>query len=338
MSVSGVDDATRSTSRAVPPDGQTADWNFCADALTQCRVTAGSYRDAAPLSGRAMRIGLDWLERAARIRLDVPLVPSGDEERWAARLSSYSHGLQPPSRFVAIEYEHSGIYDCSNDLTRALSTRRIALCIDLDSEFGLGVDSVEGFERDPNDRGALMVWPITYFDEKNEWEMSPGAAVLPKGQVDLGALRSGWIAQILRDCKGRVASLVGSEGDRDDPMMVVRHIHLLPELCEKLGPPEMAERVIRDTCMDAIWVALGVFSALSCRNVRMDGDPGLPVVTSAEACAPLDPFHGQRIERIWGGAKWEQGVFRGPIFASSKTADAVVLSEKSKDDTARSPS
>lgn len=47
---------------------------------------------------------------------------------------------------------------------------------------------------------------------------------------------------------------------------MMRYQPMMPELCAKLGE-EHAEKMIRESSLDALWVVLGTFGAMSCTNV-----------------------------------------------------------------------
>ena len=121
---------------------------FVDEAIKQCIKTSDVYADAAPLSGRALAKAVEWLDIAKRIRVDLPLIPHSSEERHVAMLSKYARALKMPTKFIVIEYEHGGAYEMADDLTRALATRRIALCIDLESERAVSVEGLKDFDRD----------------------------------------------------------------------------------------------------------------------------------------------------------------------------------------------
>jgi hypothetical protein len=267
------------------------------EAIRQVEVSLASTTAAAPLAARSLRQGLAWLREAERIRVGIPLVPYGDEERQVATLGRHGLGLLAPFPVAAIEYEHSGIYNCREDPTRCLATRRIALAVNMQSERAVQVEGLKDFQREPEDAGALLIWPLTYYDEKNEWAFAPGAAIVPRFQAldVLHATRwQAWRTRVL--------------GSRQDVALQVRYQELLPELIHKLGPE--ADRLIRESAMDATWVVLGVFAALACRNVDLHGDATkerMPVLwRRGQEMTALDPFHGQPMLGWSGQYQWQQ--------------------------------
>ena len=274
---------------------------FCAEAIEQCSITATTYRDTAPRSARALRIGLRWLEQCERIRIAVPLVPHEAQQRRVSTLSRDARGLVAPSRVVAIEYEHSGVYDVTHDYTHALATRRIALVHRVESEQGVDAHLMPGFERTQTDEGGLLVWPVTFHDEKNEWSFAPGAALVPDHPA------RDWLALAPDRLLDRLRLRFRSPAD--GPLQV-RYIDMLPELIEKLGA-DHAPRIIEEGCMDALWAALGTFNALGCGNVALLD--GVPMLRGWRRSAPLDPFHGRRETGIARGARWRQGVTALPL-------------------------
>jgi hypothetical protein len=280
---------------------------FTDEAIEQNIKTGDVYSDAAPISGRVMRIGIEWLKKADRYRIEIPLIPHGGEERNLASMDRYAHGLIMPSKFCVIEYEHGGLYDMKPDLTRALSTRRIALCVDLESEDGVVVDGIEGFRRRETDHGGVLVWSINYFDEKREWEFSPGAAIIPRYQVreyladpDKGIL----------DVASRMLGKILKRESVSDHMEVT-YQEMLPEICAKLGDDHKM-KAIQETNMDAIWTALGFFSSFGCENITFDSDKranyfsDTAILANDSAPKPLDPFHGSRKKGVTGSFSWMQ--------------------------------
>lgn len=264
----------------------------------------------APLAARTLRCGIDWLRAATRYRVAIPLVPNGDEERRVATVEAYGLGLRPAERLSAIEYEHAGIYDCRDDPTRCLSTRRIALTVDMDSVCAVSVDRLPGFERSPDDAGALLVWPLTYYDEKNEWAFAPGAAIVPRYQA-LGTLDQ--VERPVREWRRRGRQLLRMASLPAVPMLV-HYQEMLPELITKLGP-DQAALAIRESALDATWVALGLFAALRCRNVELmtdeHGQRGARWRAKQEDAGggySLDPFHGAVTSDWLGRPRWQQGV------------------------------
>lgn len=275
--------------------------SFVEEALSQNIKTTDVYADAAPLSARAMALGIGWLQTCKRFRIEIPLIPYGGEERVEATLSRYAMGLRMPEKVIAIEYEHGGIYDMKPDLTRALATRRIALCVDLASVEGVDAENRPGFQRADDDHGGVLIWSINYFDEKREWEFAPGIAVVPRYQGrDYLVEKSAW-ERLLSSIKGRL----GRSTKGPDSMVVMYH-EMLPEICEKLGD-EHRGRVIQESNMDAIWTALGLFSSFGCTNAQLSSSEDSMVILDQDGSQiPLDPFHGYR-ENRWSGDIWTQG-------------------------------
>lgn len=274
---------------------------FVDEAIAQNIKTTDVYADAAPLSARAMAIGVDWLKRADRYRIEIPLIPYGGEERVDASLNRFAFGLTTPSEISVIEYEHGGIYDMKPDLTRALATRRIALCVDLASTIGIDAELIDGFQRAPDDHGGILVWSINYFDEKREWEFAPGIAVIPRYQARKHLASKSFAESSLDVIKKKL----GLEKPEPDTMVVHYH-EMLPEICDKLGD-EHRGRVIRESNMDAMWTALGFFSAFGCENTLFDDVArSMSVASKGGVRVPLDPFHGERKKSLLKDV-WLQG-------------------------------
>ena len=278
------------------------DW-FIDSALEQCRKTLVVYEDAMPISGRALAMGLSWLEKAERLKLSVPLIPDGAEEKRVVTSGEYGYGLDAPWQVTAIEYEHGGVYDVRQDYTRALSTRRIALCVvisdestPMDGPLNEGASAVNG---------SLLVWPITYFDEKKEWEFSPGVVLVPRAQaeVELG-LAANQFTAVLAAAEQRFLRLVG----RPQVLrpMVTRFQPMMPELCVKLGE-EHSSKMIRESSLDALWAALGTFSAMGCKNVYVRKESrDLSCFDNRGMRSALDAFRGRRLVSWSGRGKWDQ--------------------------------
>jgi hypothetical protein len=277
---------------------------FVDEAIKQNIKTTDVYADAAPKSAAVMRRGIGWLKKADRFKVELPLVPHGAEERFAATLEQYAHGMKLPSKFAVLEYEHSGSYDVKPDLTRALSTRRIALCVDLDSIHAVYASSIKDYEASPNDEGGLMIWAINYFDEKKEWEFAPGAAIIPRYQVNRyleQEVSQNRVIAAYRWAKNRVSP------NTFQTAMEVTWVEMLPELCDKLGD-EHRQRAIHETNMDAVWAALGYFSSFGCENVSFDAEvrSSSVILPNVSRTVAIDPFHGYRELTLLGVPVWQQ--------------------------------
>jgi hypothetical protein len=267
---------------------------FVEEAIKQCIKTSDVYADAAPMSGHALAKAIEWLKIARRIRVDLPLIPHHSEERHVAMLSKYACSLNMPTKYMLIEYEHGGAYEMADDLTRALATRRIALCVDLESERAVTVDGLKNFVRDPTDQGAIMIWPLTYFDEKRDWEFSAGAAIIPKHQAltylenKKNCAKQTFIERLYR-------SVLSNVKLEEDMPLTVSYQEMLPELCFQLGE-EHKGQAIRNTAMDDVWVALGVLAAMQCENVQENPDSMSLFMKEnpfdSVATIPIDPFNG----------------------------------------------
>lgn len=306
--------------------------SFVQEVLQQAEQTLKTYEEVSPPSAHALRFLIEQLRMARRLRIGVPLVPGKASLEMPATMQAHALGLVYSSAEpLAIEYEHAGVYDASADLTHALSTRRLALVIPLDSEFALDIKGMKGFEREQNDHGAVMVWSINYFEEKHEWEFAPTAAVIPRFQAieylkaSMGSLtRAERIASKLRDClsefflsanSARQASTQSSSGAGPGDPIAVQYQDMLPELIRQLSG-DLMRRISRELSMDACWVALGAMNALACTNVELLFDESSsqpverPMVSvkgeSSENVRPVDPFHG-RVVLDWRGSwNWEQ--------------------------------
>lgn len=293
--------------------------SFCDEALAQARKTAEAWREAMPVSGLALERGLSWLAQAQVLRLDNPLIPSGAaQERKVATLNEYGWGLDVPWPVTAVEYEHGGVYDVTQDYTRALSTRRIALCVTIAAaNHEDGQSSQAGAAGD--DWGSLLIWPISYFDEKREWEFAPGVVIVPRAQGHLHmALAANAYLAVAHRLEQRLRRLTGGAASADEPMTVI-YQEMFPELCVKLGP-DHAKRMIRESSMDPLWVVLGCFSAMGCDNVVIDKhDRTLHVLKRSPQAEgkshrlrlPLDPFRGRRTNTWRGRGMWTQQLSRG---------------------------
>lgn len=280
--------------------------SFIDEALEQCGKTRAVYADAMPISGRALETGLAWLAQAHRLTLDVPLIPAGDEERRIASLDQYGAGLDAPWQVTAIEYEHGGVYDVRQDYTRALSTRRIALCVVIpDGLAPLEKASPVEVSSNESSMGALLVWPITYFDEKREWEFAPGVVIVDRAQasLQLEAAANQFLA-LTRLCDAKLRRLFGASPE--EPALMMRYQPMMPELCAKLGE-EHAEKMIRESSLDALWAVLGTFGAMSCTNVFIRQESRRLTLNAGQgARIALDPFRGHRALRWNGRSRWLQ--------------------------------
>lgn len=285
---------------------------FVDEAIKQNIKTSDVYAGGAPLSAGAMQKAIEWMSQAARYRVELPLVPHAGEDRFEALASRYAHGLIPPEKFSVIEYEHGGRYDTKADLTRALATKRIAVCVDLESEDGVDMAGVKGFVRRPNDDGGLLVWSLNYFEEKKDWEFAPGAAIIDRYQV----------REILTARK-RSSGLRGFgeslhkrffEEPKEEQVLTTRYMVMLPEIWESLGEDHRHKAIV-ETNLDAVWVALGFFSSFGCENVSLDETARSLYVRGVDATkpVPLDPFHGRRTEDFRGRQIWQQtSTFKTP--------------------------
>ena len=306
--------------------------SFVREVLIQAEMTLKTYEAVSAPSAHALRFMIEQLRVARRIRIGVPLVPSSARLAVPATMQAHSLGLVYSSAEpLAIEYEHAGVYDAAADLTHALSTRRLALVIPMQSEFAFDTQSLAGFERAQTDHGAVMVWSINYFEEKKEWEFAPTAAIIARFpaisymKARMGALtRAERIARKLSDRLGelRKSSRAGQSGAEalGDPIPV-QYQDMLPELIRQLASDQMRQ-ISRELSMDACWAALGTMNALACGNVDLqllqgaaDGAEhpmmnGADGVGSANA-VPVDPFHGS-VECTWAGNwRWMQGLRQG---------------------------
>lgn len=290
--------------------------SFTDQALEQCRKTLVVYEDAMPLSGKALTLGLKWLEQAQRLRLEVPLIPDGTEERKVASLKEYGFGMDSPWPITAIEYEHGGVYDVRQDYTRALCTRRIALCVNIpDSVAPMSIAADENGQTVDQSMGSLLVWPISYFDEKKEWEFSPGVVLVPRAQGEREmALAENHLLALAHFAESRIRRVFGGAAIDGDAPMVVRYQDMMPELCQKLGEVH-AEKMIKESSLDALWVVLGSFTAMGCKNVFMRGDERFLRSYSPQGEASgLDPFRGSRHLSWNGKGKWVQNT-KGLVYA-----------------------
>jgi hypothetical protein len=281
---------------------------FTDQVIAQGVQTRNVYADAAPESAASLRKALQWLRQAKRYGIALPLIPHGEEERRMALMGRYGHAVAvpPPTKFTVFEYEHGGSYSSkSSDLTRALSTRRVALCVDIESVHGVTVKGLSNFVREPDDAGGLLIWPINYFDEKRDWEFSASAVIIPRHAclryVETCA-RQVTLAERLKHLLRR------SDVNGAELPIEATFLEMLPEIARKLEATDRFS-IYTDTAMDAVWVVLGTLGAMQCSNVvtedsgsiwvRSDGDP------SGGRRIALDPFHGRRAESS-EGARWEQ--------------------------------
>lgn len=294
---------------------------FTDQALVQCQKTVEVYLETMPISGKALARGVEWLGQAQRLRLDTPLIPFHAEERLLARVGEYGYGLDAPWPITLIEYEHGGAYDVAQDFTRALSTRRIALCVAISAAMTPGLSesddddsnlvrrpTMEQLDGQGGDWGSLLIWPVTYFDEKREWEFSPGVVIVPRqqGHRELALAANHYLAkahQIEASLRRKMKDRSAIEIDRP---MTVRYQPMLPELCAKLGI-EHADKMIKESALDALWVVLGSYMAMSCENVFMGRDSRVlsVLLPDGQRCS-LDPFRGKR-RLAWNGrGRWFQ--------------------------------
>lgn len=280
--------------------------SFIDQAIEQCRKTRTVYEDAMPLSGKALAMGLGWLEEARRLRLELPLIPNGPEEHKVASVKEYGYGVDTPWQVTAIEYEHGGVYDVEQDFTRALSTRRIALCVNIPDSVAPMARDAEG-EAIDNSLGSLVIWPISFFDEKNEWEFSPGVVIVPRAQGEREmALAENQYLALAHRAETSIRGWSNRSRLTDEKAMMVRYQDMMPELCVKLGH-EHTQKMIKESSMDALWVVLGCFTAMSCKNVFIQKeDRFLTVYGDDKKAAGLDPFRGKRITSWNGKGKWLQ--------------------------------
>lgn len=281
---------------------------FTDEALAQCGKTVLAYQEAMPISGKALACGVEWLSKANRLRLDTPLIPFDTEERLIAKVDEFGYGLDTPWPITAIEYEHGGTYDVAQDYTRALSTRRIALCVAVSDAMTPGYSDIEPTQDESQAWGSLLIWPITYFDEKREWEFGPGVAIIPREQAEKQmALASNNLLSMVHGLeafarKTMSRSKVAPEGQ----FMKVYYQPMMPELCVKLGD-EHSDKMIREGSLDALWVALGTNTAMGCQNVFIEKDSrALRLILDDKSRCSLDPFRGKRKLRWDGRGVWEQ--------------------------------
>lgn len=286
---------------------------FVDEAIKQNIKTSDVYAGGAPRSALAMQKAVEWMKAAARYRIELPLIPHGDEARFDALVSQYAHGLKPREKFTVIEYEHGGRYDAKIDLTRALATKRFALCVDLDSEHAVDMSEMKGYAKGEKDDGGLLVWSMNYFEEKRDWEIAPGAAIIDRYQVRevLAAKPQANLSGMLRNAKNRLM-----DSRKPPEKLFVRYIEMLPEICASLGD-DHRKKAVFETNLDAVWVALGFFSAWDCANVALDeAARALYVdkkINGKNERVPLDPYHGRRVENQKGEPKWEQNTtFKTP--------------------------
>lgn len=286
--------------------------NFTEEAADQAHRSLKIYRDASPLSAQAMQFAVCWLERAERLKLAIPLVPRSSSESFTATLERYGHGLEMPWQAVSIEYEHGGVYDAGKDLTHALSTRRIALCVRMESESAVTVSGLKDFVREPTDAGALLVWSVNYFDEKGEWEFAPAASIIPRHQtLDYLKQARSRGGNVIEKIRAVMTGLQRGAPAPERPMQMIFQ-DMLPELLCKLGP-EHVDQAVRETSMDACWAALGTLSALACGNVEINASSRRPLVQGAARLGvPIDAFRG-RVESDWRGhLTWAQEATAAP--------------------------
>jgi hypothetical protein len=290
------------------------------EVLTQARQTLSLYEQVCKPSAAAMRFLIEQLEKATRVTLEVPLVPQGTEMSMLATLQQHGRGLAHPiERSLLVEYDHGGVYDAKAGLTHALSTRRIALVVPMETEFAVTTEGMKDHQHDPDDRGALLIWSINYFEEKKEWEFAPSAAILSRRQAFehepshanlWKRLGMGWGAP--------EEARSGEEGGALGDPITVRFQDMLPELLRQLQADEIS-RIAREVSMDACWAALGVLTAFSTTNVGFDSDdraqPGAasskePAPLSARVgdhWVPLNPFQGRLACDKLGRWVWSQG-------------------------------
>lgn len=282
--------------------------SFIDQAIEQCRKTLSVYEDAMPVSGKALAMGLGWLEKAERLRLEMPLIPDGIEERKVASIKEYGFGMDTPWEITAIEYEHGGVYDVRQDYTRALCTRRIALCVNIpDSIAPMGQAKDASESSSKQSMGSLLVWPISYFDEKKEWEFSPGVVMVPRAQGEREmALAENQYLALAHRAESAIRALVKRSVIGEEVAMVMRCQEMMPELCLKLGQ-EHSEKMIKESSLDALWVVMGSFTAMGCKNVFIRKiERFLTVYGDDGVASGLDPFRGSR-KLSWNGkGKWVQ--------------------------------
>lgn len=302
--------------------------SFVREVLIQAEQTLKAYEEVSKPSAHALRFMIEQLRLARRIRIGVPLIPNKIRMETPATMQKHSLGLVYSSTEpLAIEYEHAGVYDASADLTHALSTRRLALVIPLDSEFALNTRELKDFKHEETDQGAVMVWSINYFEEKKEWEFAPTAAVIPRYQaIEFMKSRMGSLTRCERITR-KLGEKLGERFDRffaqsklqeestvlGDPI-AVQFQDMLPELIRQLASDQIRQ-ISREVSMDACWVALGAMNALACSDVELkllENIPGgaeQPMMSGATMKGvPVDPFHGV-FDLDWkGNWRWRQGL------------------------------
>jgi len=287
------------------------------EVLWQAKKTLSLYADISKPSASAMRFLIAQLEAAQRVTLEVPLIPDGTDMSMVATLRQHGRGLMHPlSRPLLVEYDHGGVYDSKAGLTQALSTRRMALVVPMETEFAVTTEGLKDPVIEPDDRGALLIWSINYFEERKEWEFAPSAAIIPRSQAFysedsnpslLQRLSLGWQRQEPQEAQQELGEPI-----------TVRFQEMLPELLRQLDSSEIS-RIAREVSMDACWAALGVLTALTTSNVafaaddasdprEIFGSPPLPLSARInEQWVPLNPFQGEiGCDRI-GRWIWKQG-------------------------------
>lgn len=268
---------------------------FVQQVIEQYEKMVPVYEDSMPITGRALSSAISWLKEAKVLRLNTPLLVSDSKERMIAEVSEYGLGLDTPWTVTAIEYEHGGTYDIEDDKTRALCTKRIALCVQLSFDVAPGLKPMN--EEDAK-WGVLMVWPISYFDEKKEWEFSLGAAIIPRYQAKHEIINAENLYLVRAiELEQKIRGIFGSKAHSkkaSDPLSV-SYQQLFIELCKKVGE-EHAQKMITESSLDALWVALSTFTAMNCSNVVIDKEERtLHCYTEDGERVDLDAFKGKRL-------------------------------------------
>lgn len=269
--------------------------------------TVKAYEGSMPVSGKAIAAAYEWLKQAHVITLKTPLVPISQEQKDIATIEKYGYGLDMPWTVTAIEYEHAGTYDVKVDYTRALSTKRIALCVSINESM-----TPHLIPSNDEDRswGSMLVWPLTFFDEKKEWEFAPGVSIIPRYQAKHEIIHAANpLLELSIQLQQKILRKTSKKVAVPEQPMSVSYQPMFKELCEKIGE-EHAEKMIRESSLDAVWTALATFTAMGCYNVVVDKeDKTLHCISKQGQRIDLDVFNGQRkLERVGLGIQpiWDQ--------------------------------
>lgn len=240
--------------------------NYCARAIEDILRWIANLETlgATPISAQRARVVVDMLQRSVKFLL--PNCAQIVDER--SLRETHLELLHLPYPLVAFEapwIKDEPVEERLNGFPQTTSTRRIALCWELDDGFEpfQGLNEIQ--ESFPE--GGVFVVPVYYLDDLRSWSIAPGGTFVPHESAISSDFQQTTASNIATQALIDAGRARGNEYRfRAEPFI------LLPELFNELvaragGSVDRAFAQIGLDCGDEVTMAVQACSVLNCANV-----------------------------------------------------------------------